>query len=67
MRYWYSRFGGNVFANGWCFGETPDAARDNALADMARRTPRADGPRLTLQSSPNYGDDTPVEYFDYKL
>ena len=38
-RYWYSIWGrtpGWGYDCGWCFGETPELARDNALADAGK-------------------------------
>jgi hypothetical protein len=62
-RFWFSFWGGPKFANGWCFGDTPELALAAAIADAQRwaRIP-AGSYTVTLQQ-----DVSPANYFDFKV
>jgi hypothetical protein len=67
MRYWYSVH--DTGCMGWCFGDTPEAARDNAAASIKRWGRWRGHGTITLQSDQDpYGErGIPAEYFDLPI
>lgn len=61
-RFWYSLFGANKFACGWCFGDSPEAAREDALKDIRRFSLARGKGTLSLKK-----DVVPAEYFDFNV
>jgi len=67
VRYWFSVWGGPWYACGWCFGETPELALDDAIRHVKRWQPQIQHGNVTLQSDERpYDDDRPpAKYHDF--
>lgn len=69
-RYWYTVRASWFWGNGWCFGETPEAAAKDAVESAERfekRIPAGAPITVHLQSSSDYDDPKPAEYFTIEL
>jgi hypothetical protein len=66
-RFWYSIWGrkpnGCGYASGWCFGATPEAAKESALADARKWQARKFG--LPVDIHLKQEDATGTNYFSF--